>query len=198
MRKANIKRKTKETDVEISILIDGRGKYSIATPVPFLNHMLELFSYHSNFDLVINADGDVNVDYHHIVEDIGIVLGKAFSEALGNKEGIKRYGSISIPMDETLVSCYVDISGRPNLVYKAERKGMIKDFDISLVETFFQAFATNASLTLHIVLNYGKNAHHISEAIFKSVARALKEAVEVCSNKGVPSTKGIILTLYKM
>lgn len=193
-RKALFSRKTKETEVILSLCIDGKGEYEIYTTIPFLDHMLELFSKHSLFNLSIKARGDTKIDPHHLTEDIAISLGKAFKEALGNKIGIKRYGSITLPMDETLVSVNVDISGRPYLVFNAPSlEGKIGNFDCELLEDFFRAFTINAEITLHIDLLRGRNLHHICEAIFKAVAVALKEATEIDRRvNGIPSTKGVL------
>lgn len=193
-RKATVERKTKETDIAVVLNLDGSGKYTINTPVPFLNHMLELFSLHSNFDLKIIARGDTEVDDHHLVEDIGIVLGSAFKKALGDKKGIKRYGYASIPMDEALVETSVDISGRSYLVYNLNLTSKyIKKFELSLIEDFLIAFVNNCGITLHINQQYGRNSHHIIESAFKGIARALSAAVSVDSRiQKPPSTKGLI------
>ncbi len=192
-RKATIKRKTTETDIKVEFHIDGEGKSKISTHIPFLDHMLTLFARHGLFDLYIEATGDLEIDYHHTVEDIGIVLGQAITQAAGEKKGIKRYGSALIPMDETLASVSLDISGRPYLAYNVTlpRKGKIKEFDTDLIEDFFQALVTHSGITLHINLKYGRNIHHIFEAIFKAFARALDAATTIDSRvSGVPSTKG--------
>lgn len=193
-RKATVERKTKETDIAVVLNLDGSGKYTINTPVPFLNHMLELFSLHGNFDLKIIARGDTEVDDHHLVEDIGIVLGSAFKKALGDKKGIKRYGYASIPMDEALVETSVDISGRSYLVYNLNLTSKyIKKFELSLIEDFLIAFVNNCGITLHINQQYGRNSHHIIESAFKGIARALSAAVSVDSRiQKPPSTKGLI------
>ena len=193
VRKSSVKRKTTETNIKINFNIDGKGKGSINTQMPFLDHMLTLFTKHGLFDLNIDASGDLEVDYHHTVEDIGIVMGQAITEAVGEKKGIKRYGSADIPMDETLASVALDLSGRPYLVYNVSlpRKVRIKEFDPDLIEDFFQAIVNNSGVTLHINLQYGRNIHHIFEAIFKAFGRALDEATTIDSRiKGVPSTKG--------
>lgn len=195
MRTAKVDRKTKETDIKLSMNIDGRGEYAIHTSIPFLDHMLSLMSKHGLFDLKIKAKGDIDVDYHHTVEDIGIVLGKALKQALGDMKGISRYGQASVPMDEALASVSLDISGRPYLVYKIEfpKKSKLKNFDPDLIEDFLQAFVSNSSITLHVESPYGRNTHHIIEAIFKALGRALRQAVSVDPRvKGVPSTKSII------
>ena len=193
VRKSSVKRKTTETNIKINFSIDGKGKGSINTQMPFLDHMLTLFTRHGLFDLYIDASGDLEVDYHHTVEDIGIVMGQAITKAVGEKKGIKRYGSAEIPMDETLASVSLDLSGRPYLVYNVSlpRKVRIKEFDPDLIEDFFQAFVNNSGVTLHINLQYGRNIHHIFEAIFKAFGRALDEATTIDSRiSGVPSTKG--------
>ncbi|MDE6472042.1 MAG: imidazoleglycerol-phosphate dehydratase HisB [Clostridia bacterium] len=192
MRKSQIERNTKETQIVLSLNLDGDGKYDVDTGVGFFDHMMTLFACHSGFDLTVKCKGDVRVDGHHSVEDIGIVLGKAIAQALGDKVGIKRYASVTIPMDESLASVTVDISGRQFLVFNAEgMTGKVGDFDIELVEEFFRAVANQAGLTLHINLHYGSNNHHKIEAIFKAFARALKEATTVVSNK-IPSSKGML------
>jgi len=193
VRKSSVKRKTTETNIKINFNIDGKGKGSINTQMPFLDHMLTLFTKHGLFDLYIDASGDLEVDYHHTVEDIGIVMGQAITRAVGEKRGIKRYGSAEIPMDETLASVALDLSGRPYLIYNVSlpRKVRIKEFDPDLIEDFFQAIVNNSGVTLHINLQYGRNIHHIFEAIFKAFGRALDEATTIDSRiKGVPSTKG--------
>jgi len=193
VRKSSVKRKTTETNIKINFNIDGKGKGSINTQMPFLDHMLTLFTKHGLFDLNIDASGDLEVDYHHTVEDIGIVMGQAITRAVGEKRGIKRYGSAEIPMDETLASVALDLSGRPYLIYNVSlpRKVRIKEFDPDLIEDFFQAIVNNSGVTLHINLQYGRNIHHIFEAIFKAFGRALDEATTIDSRiKGVPSTKG--------
>jgi imidazoleglycerol-phosphate dehydratase len=193
-RKAKIVRKTKETEISVVLNIDGKGQYDINTPVPFLNHMLELFSRHGLFELVIKAAGDTDVDFHHTVEDIGICLGRAFEKGLGDKKGIRRYGHASIPMDETLAQVSIDLSGRPHLTFRAQlAAGKVGEFDLELAEEFFRALANHLKATLHINLIHGENQHHSLEAIFKATARALDQA---CSfdprNTGVPSTKGAL------
>ena len=193
VRKSSVKRKTTETNIKINFNIDGKGKGSINTQMPFLDHMLTLFTKHGLFDLYIDASGDLEVDYHHTVEDIGIVMGQAITRAVGEKRGIKRYGSAEIPMDETLASVALDLSGRPYLIYNVSlpRKVRIKEFDPDLIEDFFQAIVNNSGVTLHINLQYGRNIHHIFEAIFKAFGRALDEATTIDSRiSGVPSTKG--------
>jgi imidazoleglycerol-phosphate dehydratase len=194
VRKAQISRKTNETYITLKIVLDGKGNSNINTGIGFLDHMLTLFSRHGFFDVDINASGDLNVDAHHTVEDIGIVLGQAIKDALGDKKSIKRYGSAYIPMDEALAMVALDISGRPFLVFDAcftnERVG---DMDTELFEEFFRAFAFNAGLNLHIKVFYGSNNHHIVEAAFKAFARALGEACTIDGKiDGVMSTKGIL------
>ncbi len=162
-RKATIKRKTKETDISLDLNLDGSGKYSINTSIPFFDHMLSLMCKHGLFDVKLKAKGDIDIDDHHTVEDIGIVLGKAVKQALGDMKGISRYGQASVPMDEALASVSLDISGRPYLVYRVEfpKKGKIKDFDPDLIEDFFQAFVSNINITLHVNVLYGRNIHHM-------------------------------------
>jgi imidazoleglycerol-phosphate dehydratase len=192
MRRAKVDRKTKETDIKLSLNLDGEGKYAINTSIPFLDHMLSLMSKHGLLDVKIKARGDTDVDYHHTVEDIGIVFGKAVKQALGNMKGITRYGQASVPMDEALASVSIDISGRPYLIYKVEfpKKGRLKNFDPDLIEDFLLAFVSNSSITLHIRSPYGRNTHHIIEAIFKALGRALRQAVSIDPRvKGIPSTK---------
>ncbi len=193
MRKTSVERKTKETNIRIEINLDGTGRYAIDTSVPFLDHMLSLMSKHGLFDLKIKAKGDIEIDNHHTVEDTGIVLGKAFKQALGDMKGIRRYGQASVPMDESLAAVTLDISGRPYLVYKVEfpKRSKLKDFDPDLVEDFLQAFIGHSGTTLHVSVSYGRNTHHIIEAVFKALGRALRQAVEIDPRvKGVPSTKG--------
>ena len=192
-RIAELSRKTNETDVYVSIDLDGSGAYDIDTGIPFFDHMLEQLSRHSGFDLVIKAKGDIQVDSHHTVEDVGIVLGKVLYQCTLDKTGIARYGSVMLPMDDSLCMTAVDFCGRANLVYNCSLlKGRIGDFDAENIKEFFKAFASNAAITLHINLQYGENAHHNAECIFKAVARALKEALLVDETQGLPSTKGCI------
>ncbi len=192
MRTANIARKTKETDIELSVNLDGKGEVSVDSGIGFFDHMLTALAVHSGVDMNIKCKGDLYVDGHHSVEDIGICLGKAFAEALGDKAGIARYGSAYVPMDEALAFCSLDISGRAFLVFDANfSDDRIGEFDTCLAEEFFRAFAFNAGITLHIRQEYGKNDHHICEAIFKAVAHALKQALAY--NGGtVLSTKGVL------
>ena len=193
-RTAKIERKTNETEITLELNLDGTGKSKINTGVGFLDHMLELFARHGVFDLKVIAKGDLHVDQHHTVEDTGICLGLAFREALGDKAGIRRYGHFTLPMEETLVTTAIDLSGRYYMVFGVEFPAQkIGDFDSELVEDFWQAFAANALCNLHVVLHYGRNSHHISEATFKSFARTLRMAVEADRRMtGVPSTKGVI------
>jgi imidazoleglycerol-phosphate dehydratase len=195
MRRADVERKTKETDIKVAVNLDGEGKYTINTSMPFLDHMLSLMSKHGLFDVRIKARGDIEVDYHHTVEDVGIVLGKAVKQALGDMKGISRYGQSAVPMDEALALVSLDISGRPYLVYKVEfpKKSKLKNFDSDLIEDFLQAFVSNSGITLHVGCPYGRNTHHIIEAIFKALGRALKQAVALDPRmKGVPSTKKML------
>jgi imidazoleglycerol-phosphate dehydratase len=195
-RKAMIKRKTRETDIKVSINLDGKGHYKINTSIPFVDHILSLMSKHGHIDLNIEAQGDIDVDYHHTMEDIGIVLGDALKKALGEKLMIRRYGEALTPMDESLAQVAIDLSGRPYLVYKVKPpKGgsLIRNLQASLFEDFFRALTNHAGMNLHIILHYGRDLHHIFEAIFKGFGRALRTAVEVHpKTKGVPSTKGTL------
>ena len=195
MRSSKIVRKTAETDISLSLCLDGSGKSVIDTGCGFLDHMLTLFAKHARFDLDVQCKGDIEVDYHHTAEDIGIALGCAFSESIGDKRGIVRYGSIILPMDEALILSAVDISGRSYLGYALEiPTEKVGDFDTELVEEFFIAFTRNANLTLHVRSIAGKNSHHIIEGAFKSVARSLKAAVSIDSaaKDEIPSTKGVL------
>lgn len=193
-RTATINRKTKETQVELSINLDGSGTSNINTGVGFLDHMLDLLTKHGLFDMTIKASGDRMVDDHHTVEDVGICIGQGLKEALGDKKGIRRFSSASVPMQETLANIALDISGRPALVFNATfQKEKIGSFDAELIEEFLEAFTTNAGVNLHVNIPYGVNAHHIAEAIFKGLARTLKDAVQLDERiKDVPSTKGIL------
>lgn len=192
-RKAKITRTTKETDIKITLNLDEGGSYSINTGIGFFDHMLAALAVHGGFGLEISCRGDLNVDGHHSVEDVGICLGKAFDEALGDKSGIVRFGSAFIPMDEALGFCALDISNRPFLVFNAEfGNEKIGDYESCLTEEFMRAFAFNAGITLHLRAEYGKNDHHITEALFKSLAYALKQAVRSNSDGSVVSTKGSI------
>ena len=191
-RKAVIERITKETQIKLSLDIDGSGEARVCTSVPFLDHMLNLFARHGLFDLEVEAKGDIDIDFHHTVEDIGIVLGEALKQALGDKQGIRRYGQATVPMDETLASVAVDLSGRPYLVYNVRLpKVKIGDFDVELAREFFQALTNNLAANLHINVMYGDNVHHILEACFKALARALDNATQQDPRiAGVMSTKG--------
>ncbi|OGU01090.1 MAG: imidazoleglycerol-phosphate dehydratase [Geobacteraceae bacterium GWC2_48_7] len=193
-RSAVIERVTKETRIKLELNVDGTGEAKICTSVPFLDHMLNLFSRHGLFDLTVEACGDIDIDFHHTVEDIGIVLGEAFKKALGDKKGIKRYGQASIPMDETLAAVAADISGRPYLVYHVSLpKVKIGEFDVELAREFFQAFVNNCGLNLHINVMYGDNVHHVIEACFKAFARAMDAATQIDPRVvGVMSTKGVL------
>ena len=193
-RNAHIERVTNETKIRLELNVDGCGKGAICTSVPFLDHMLNLFARHGLFDLMVEASGDIDIDFHHTVEDIGIVLGEAFKQALGDKKGIRRYGQATVPMDETLASVAIDISGRPYLVYHvALPKVKIGDFDVELAREFFQAFVNHCGLNLHINVMYGENVHHIIESCFKAVARAMDVATQLDPRvEGVMSTKGVL------
>ena len=191
-RRAEIRRKTKETGIRLTLDLDGSGQYSISTGIPFLDHMLSLFAMHGFFDLNIQAEGDIEVDFHHTVEDIGICLGDGLSEAIGEGKGLRRYGLAIIPMDETLVSVALDLSMRPYLVYNPGlRRKRVGQFDLELIEEFFRAFTNHGGITLHINTMYGRNSHHIIEAIFKGVGKALDVASSLDRRAtGVMSTKG--------
>ena len=193
MRKSEIKRTTKETDILVSLNLDGKGEREIDTGVGFFNHMLELFSAHSGFDLRVKCNGDIDVDGHHSVEDIGIAIGKCIYKALGDKRGIARYSEKSIPMDEALTCVNVDVSGRSFLVYNVSplTNGKIGDFDCQLVEEFLRALVVNAGITMHINYLYGTNFHHIAESVIKGVARTLGEAVKIVGTE-IPSSKGVL------
>ena len=193
MRSYEITRKTAETDIVLSLNLDGTGKSTVDTGCGFLNHMLTLFAAHGKFDLTVKCIGDIDVDDHHSVEDIGIVLGQAFQAALGDKRGITRYGSFLLPMDEALIQTAVDVSGRSCLCYGLEiPTEKIGTFDTELVEEFFLAFTRNCPMSLHIRQLAGRNSHHIVEGAFKSVARSLKAAVALDGSKDIPSTKGVL------
>jgi imidazoleglycerol-phosphate dehydratase len=193
-RTASIKRKTSETNIDLKLNVNGSGKSSVRTGVPFFDHMLALFSKHGVFDITLKAKGDVEVDYHHTVEDVGICLGQAFKKALGKKEKIERYGDAKVPMDEALAEVVIDISGRPHLTYNVDiTKKKFVDFDTEVVKEFFEAFVLHAGMTIHINLIRGKNMHHIIESIFKAFGVALSKACSISSRKkGVPSTKGVL------
>jgi imidazoleglycerol-phosphate dehydratase len=194
VRRATIERNTTESRIKIGLALDGTGRRQISTTVPFLDHMLDLLARHSFFDLTVKASGDTHIDDHHTVEDIGIVLGEAFKKALGEKKGIRRFGTAWAPLDETLAQVTVDLSGRPYLVYHVKLPHRrIKGFDLYLFEDFFQALTTHAAMNLHINVPYGRNPHHIMESIFKALAKALDQAVSIDSRmKGIPSTKGTL------
>jgi imidazoleglycerol-phosphate dehydratase len=194
VRRAKVSRKTKETAIDVDLNLDGAGKQDIATTIPFLDHMLALWAAHGLFDLTVRAKGDTAVDDHHTVEDIGICLGGALKKALGGKEGVRRYGSAFVPMDESLAVVHVDLSGRPFLVFDLPlRRRKIGTFDTELVGEFFQALVNHGALTLHGQVVYGKNSHHMVEALFKACGRALRQAVEQDRKfRGIPSTKGIL------
>ncbi|HMN84519.1 MAG TPA: imidazoleglycerol-phosphate dehydratase HisB, partial [Bauldia sp.] len=180
MRKATITRKTKETDIVVSVDLDGSGKAEMATGVGFFDHMLDQLARHSLIDISVAAKGDLHIDQHHTVEDVGIAIGQALTKALGDRAGITRYADVHLPMDETLTRCAVDVSGRPYLVFKVEfPRPKIGEFDTELVVEFFQALAQNAGITLHIETLYGRNSHHIAETCFKALARALRTAVAI-------------------
>jgi len=193
-RTAKIDRTTRETQIKLELNLDGSGAGEWKTGVGFLDHMLELFARHGALDLKVEAKGDLHVDQHHTVEDVGICVGQAVKQALGDKAGIRRYGHFTLPMEETLCTTAIDLSGRYAFVFNAQfTSAKIGDFDSELVEDFFQAFAANALCNLHVLVNYGRNSHHIAEAIFKSAARALRMAVEADPRMtGVPSTKGTL------
>jgi imidazoleglycerol-phosphate dehydratase len=194
MRQARVQRQTKETEIELTLDLDGQGEHEVDTSVPFLDHMLTHVAVHGLFDLTIRAQGDTDVDDHHTVEDVGIALGQALNEALGDKAGLTRYGSQIVPMDEALALVAVDISGRGLLVFGVELpQAKVGRFDTELVEEFLRALAHNAGLTLHVRMLNGRNTHHVIEAIFKGLGRALRQAVEEDARRtGVPSTKGIL------
>ena len=193
-RESDITRNTKETQIQLNLNLDGSGESSISTGVGFLDHMLELFARHGLFNLKVQAKGDIHVDYHHTVEDVGICLGKAFAEALGDKSGIRRFGNFSAPMYETIAHVSLDICGRPFLVFDTPlTDGKVGEFDIELVEEFLVGFTNNSGTTLHISVPYGSNNHHIIEAIFKATAKALDQATSFDERvSGVPSTKGVL------
>ncbi|AMM98809.1 MULTISPECIES: imidazoleglycerol-phosphate dehydratase HisB [Bacillus] len=194
MRQAETARQTNETNISLSLEIDGEGKADIQTDVPFMTHMLDLFTKHGHFNLTVDAKGDTDVDDHHTTEDIGIVLGQMFKEALGDKKGIKRYGSSFVPMDETLAQVVVDLSNRPHLEMRAAFPSQkVGTFDTELVHEFLWKFALEARINLHVIVHYGTNTHHMIEAIFKAMARALDEATTIDPRvKGIPSTKGML------
>jgi imidazoleglycerol-phosphate dehydratase len=193
MRQATIKRTTKETDVEVAVDLDGTGASSIATGIGFFDHMLDLLARHSRIDLTVKAKGDLHIDHHHTTEDVGIALGQAVKQAIGDMRGINRYADVHVPMDEALTRVALDISGRPFLVFKAEFvRDKVGTFDTELVQEWFQAFAMNAGITLHVQVLYGTNDHHIAESCFKGLARALRAAISIDARAAneIPSTKG--------
>ncbi|HVY00369.1 MAG TPA: imidazoleglycerol-phosphate dehydratase HisB [Pseudorhodoplanes sp.] len=193
MRKGGVKRTTKETDVSVAVDLDGKGQSQIATGIGFLDHMLDLLARHSRIDIEVKAKGDLHIDHHHTTEDVGIALGQAVKQALGDMRGITRYADVHVPMDEALTRVAIDVSGRPFLVFKATfMRDKIGAFDTELVKEWFQAFATNAGVTLHVETLYGSNDHHIAESCFKGLARALRSALAIdprAANE-IPSTKG--------
>lgn len=191
-RRATIKRKTRETDIKVTLDLDGSGSFKGTVGIGFVDHMLELFARHGHFDLDVAAEGDLHIDPHHTVEDLGLVLGEALLKAAGDKAGIARFGQSSVPMEETLAECVLDFCGRPHLVFEgALPSTKLGDFDTELVEDFFRAVAMQAGLTLHMNVRYGRNAHHIVEALYKAFARALAQSVSIDPRvKGVLSTKG--------
>ncbi|WP_019414294.1 imidazoleglycerol-phosphate dehydratase HisB [Paenisporosarcina sp. TG20] len=193
-RKATINRVTNETTVNVTLQLDGEGQATIDTGVPFMDHMLDLFVKHGHFNATIQASGDTHIDDHHTTEDIGIVLGQVVKEALGDKKGIRRYGNAFVPMDDALAQVVIDCSNRPHLEFRADLpKGKVGNFDVELVHEFLWKFALEARMNVHVIVHYGHNTHHMIEAIFKALARALDEAVSIDARvKGVPSTKGLL------
>lgn len=193
-RKSTIARKTNETDIKLEFGIDGEGKAAIQTPVPFMTHMLDLFTKHGKFDLTVDAKGDTEVDDHHTTEDIGICIGQALIEALGDKSGIRRYGNAFVPMDEALAQVVIDLSNRPHLEFRADFPSQkVGTFDVELVHEFLWKLALEARMNLHVIVHYGSNTHHMIEAVFKALGRALDEASSIDPRqKGVPSTKGLL------
>jgi len=195
MRKATLRRTTKETDIEVAVDLDGTGQSAISTGIGFFDHMLDLLARHSRIDITVKAKGDLHIDHHHTTEDVGITLGQAVKQALGDMKGIARYADVHVPMDEALTRVAVDVSGRPFLVFKAEfARDKVGAFDTELVREWFQAFAMNAGLTLHVETLYGSNDHHIAESCFKGLARALRAALAIDPRNAheVPSTKGVL------
>lgn len=193
-RTASIERKTSETDIKLSFNIDGAGNAELESDVPFFNHMLNAMTKHGHFDLTLKAIGDIEIDDHHTVEDVGICLGQAFKEALGEKQGIKRFASVFVPMDDALVQVVVDLSNRPHLEYRAAYPtGVVGSFDVQLVHEFLAKFTIEARINLHVIVHYGVNTHHMVEAVFKALGRALDEATQIDPRvQGVPSTKGLL------
>ncbi len=194
VRRAEISRKTNETNIQLALQVDGTGQAEIETDVPFLNHMLDLFTKHGHFDLSVKAQGDIEIDDHHTVEDIGICLGQTLREALGDKRGIKRYANVFIPMDEALAQVVIDVSNRPHFEYRAEYpSSQVGSFQVELVHEFLWKLALEARITLHVIVHYGKNTHHMIEAVFKALGRAIDEATSIDPRvTGVPSTKGVL------
>jgi imidazoleglycerol-phosphate dehydratase len=194
VRAASVLRTTNETDIQLSFGVDGTGISSLETDVPFLNHMLDLFTKHGKFDLNVVAKGDIDVDDHHTTEDIGICLGQTLLKALGDKRGIRRYASVFVPMDEALAQVIIDVSNRPHLEYRAEFPSkQVGSFEVELVHEFLWKFALEARITLHVIVHYGHNTHHMVEAVFKALGRALDEATSIDPRvQGVPSTKGVL------
>jgi len=193
-RTSHVKRSTSETQIEVSLNLDGSGVQDIKTPIPFLDHMLSQLAKHGYFDLTVKAEGDTQIDFHHTVEDVGIALGQAFKEALGDKKGIRRFAEASTPLNEALAQCVIDISGRAYFVFNVELpKSKLGEFDVELVSEFFQAFSANSGITLHLNSPYWSNLHHIVEALFKAFARGLDTACSIDSRTGdIPSTKGTL------
>jgi imidazoleglycerol-phosphate dehydratase len=193
-RTAELQRKTLETDVKVKLSLDGSGRADVRTGIPFFDHMLTLFTVHGLFDLFLKAEGDIEVDFHHTVEDVGLVLGDAFSQALGDRRGIRRYGHAVTPMDETLSTVAIDLSNRPFLVYNVFQTGKgVSGFDVYLAKEFFRAFTNRSGMNLHINVAYGENEHHILESVFKAAGRALDSAAALDDRiSGVPSTKGVL------
>lgn len=193
-RKASIERKTSETDIKLSFNIDGTGNAELESDVPFFNHMLNAMTKHGHFDLELKAIGDIEIDDHHTVEDVGICLGQAFKDALGDKQGIKRFANVFVPMDDALVQVVVDLSNRPHLEYRASYpSSQVGSFDIQLVHEFLAKFTIESRINLHVIVHYGVNTHHMVEAVFKALGRALDEATQIDPRvQGVPSTKGLL------
>lgn len=193
-RSASVARRTNETDIKLSFEVDGTGVSELQTDVPFLNHMLDLFTKHGHFNLKVDAKGDIEIDDHHTVEDIGICLGQTLREALGDKRGIKRYASVFVPMDEALAQVVIDISNRPHFEYRAEYPtANVGSFETQLIKEFLWKFALEARITLHVIVHYGENTHHMIEGVFKALGRALDEATSIDPRvQGVPSTKGVL------
>ena len=193
-RTSYVKRSTSETQIEVSLNLDGSGDQDIKTPIPFLDHMLSQLAKHGYFDLKVKAQGDTHIDFHHTVEDVGIAVGQAFKEALGEKKGIRRFAEANVPLNEALAQCIIDISGRAYFVFNVELpKAKLGDFDVELVPEFFQAFSANSDITLHLNSPYWNNLHHITEALFKAFARSLDSACSIDSRTSdIPSTKGTL------